>query len=142
MNHTKETMIHMAIVSAVSASVFGLILSSGAVSLDSLDVTVSVDADVRDDAIFLRYVISNVGDYDIEKITVSASCCGKRDLISDDDDALRVNSSKESLIMLSSTAGESLKNETMVLQIDAYGGAQTGNDFEFHTAEIVTVRLD
>lgn len=72
---TKETMIHIAVVTAVTGAIFGVIFSSGAVDITSSDISVIAKAQLKGDMLFLSYTIYNTGDYPIQNVTVSAVCC-------------------------------------------------------------------
>jgi len=72
---TKETMVHIAVVTAVTGGVFAVIFSSGATSLSQLEIEGFAKADLTNDMIFLTYTIHNTGDYPIYNVTVTADCC-------------------------------------------------------------------
>jgi len=72
---TKETMVHIAVVTAVTGGVFAVIFSSGATSQSQLEIQVFAKAEFTNDMIFLTYSIHNTGDYPIYNVTVAADCC-------------------------------------------------------------------
>jgi len=72
---TKEMMIHIAVTTAVTGVIFAIIFSSGATSLDQLKIDVFARAEYTNDLLFLTYTIHNVGDYNIQNVTVTANCC-------------------------------------------------------------------
>ena len=72
---TKETMVHIAVVTAVTGAIFGVIFSSGVVDITSSDISVIAKGQIKGDMLFLSYTIYNTGDYSIQNVTVTAACC-------------------------------------------------------------------
>ena len=72
---TKETMVHIAVVTAVTGAIFGVIFSSGITDITSSEISVIAKGQIKGDMLFLSYIIYNTGDYPIQNVTVSAICC-------------------------------------------------------------------
>ena len=134
---TKETMVHIAVVTAVTGAVFGIILSSGAVNLNELEIQVFAKAELTNDILFLQYVIHNTGDFEIQKVTVTAACCSHvKELYNTDRSIplLNVLDSKDYLDVIPVTGF--ITGDEIILQFDAYG--VMGN----HDVDILTVILN
>ena len=134
---TKETMVHIAVVTAVTGAVFGIILSSGAVNLNELEIQVFAKAELANDILFLQYVIHNTGDFEIQKVTVTAACCSHvKELYNTDNSIplLNVLDSKDYLDVIPVTGF--ITGDEIILQFDAYG--MMGN----HDVDILTVILN
>lgn len=133
---TKETMIHIAVITAVTGSVFGIILNSGATNLDELKIQVFARAEFTNDIVFLSYTIHNMGDYTIQNITVTVDAISHVKLLYNQDSTqlLHILESKEYLDVIPVT-GMTPRDE-IILQFDAYD--TLGN----HDVDIMTVLLE
>ncbi len=133
---TKETMIHIAVVTAVTGSVFALILNSGATNLDELEIQVFARADLVNDIVFLSYTIHNMGDYTIQNVTVTVDSISHVKLLHNPDSTplIHILESKEYLDVIPVTG--MTPGDEIIVQFDAYD--TLGN----YDVDIMTVLLE
>lgn len=133
---TKETMIHIAVVTAVTGSVFGIILNSGATNLDELEIQVFARADLTNNIVFLSYAIHNTGDYPIQNVTVTVNSISHvKSLYNlDSTPLIHILESKEYLDVVPVTG--MTPGDEVIVQFDAYD--TLGN----HDVDIMTVLLE
>lgn len=132
---TKETMVHIAVVTIVTGSVFAVILSSGTTSLSQLEIQVFAKAELTNDIIFLTYSIHNTGDYDIYNVTVTADCCSHLKVLynADATPLLNVLESKEYMDVVPVTGF--VPGDEIIVQFDAF------DTFGNRDVDILTVIL-
>jgi hypothetical protein len=101
---TKETMIHIAVVTAVTGAIFGVIFSSGITNITSSEISVIAKGQIKGDMLFLSYTIYNTGDYQIQNVTVTAQCCSHDITLYNIDDTplLNILESKKYMDVISS----------------------------------------
>ncbi len=128
---TKETLIHVGIITTLTGAVFAIILSSGATDFNELKIQAYAKAVFTDEFVLLSYEVYNTGDFEITKITVSTLCkpeswplAGKIDVL---------NSIKDSKTL---KCDGLVRGDEMVLQFDAEDAL--GNK----DTDILTVPLD
>lgn len=133
---TKEMLVHIAVTTAVTGSVFGIILSSGATNLDELGIQVLARAELVNDIVFLSYSIYNMGDYAIQNVTVAISSVSHVKLLYNPDSTplIHILESKEYLDVIPVTG--MTPGEEVIVQFDAYD--TLGN----HDVDIMTVLLE
>ena len=135
---TKETLVHIGVLTAVTGAVFAVILSSGTANLNELEIQVFGSAKVTDNLVFLQYSIHNTGDYEISNVIVSvtADCCKFQKMYNGTltDPLLKLSESKEYLDTFSAISPK--KGDDIVVQFEA--NDILGN----RDVDIMTVRLD
>jgi len=132
---TKETMVHIAVVTAVTGGVFAVILSSGATSLNELEIQGFAKAEFVNDIIFLTYAIHNTGDYPIYNVTVTADCCSHLKVLynADATPLLNILESKEYIDVVPVTGF--VAGDEIIIQFTAY------DTFGNQDVDIMTVIL-
>lgn len=117
---TKEMLIYIGITTIVTGSIFSVIFSSGSTTVNEIGIDVMAKAELKNDILFLKYTIYNTGDFDIQRVTVTAVCCGHTKLLSGVDSMPLINilDSKQYLDVIP-VAGLTL-GDGIILNFDAY----------------------
>lgn len=133
---TKEIMIYIGVTTVVTGSIFSIIFSSGATTVNEIGIDVRAQAELENDILFLKYTIYNTGDFDIQTVTVTAACCSHTKILNGVG-SLPVISilDSEQFIDVVSVSGLALGDE-IILNFDAY------DVFGTRTVEIMTVMLE
>lgn len=134
---TKEMMVHIAVVTAVTGGVFAVIFSSGSTYTSQLEIQVFAKAEFTNEIIFLTYHIHNTGDYDIYNVTVAADCCSHlKELYNEDaTPLLNILESKEYLDIIIMPVTGLIPGDEIIIQFAA------SDTFGNQDVDIMTVIL-
>ena len=135
---TKETMVHIAAVTAITGIIFGIILSSGAYDLDEIKIQVTSKAKLSEDVIFLTSTVNNIGDYNIEDVLVRVPLCGYSHTYNEDLDILQSMNFLD-IIPITQCSHPPARGDELIVQFNAMALV---DDEETRIVDIMTVRLD
>ena len=133
---TKEMLVYIGITTVVTGSIFSIIFSSGFTTINETRIDVIANVELKNDILFLKYTIYNTGDFDIQNVTVTATCCSHTKLLSGVYSIPLINilDSKQYIDVIPTT-GLAIRDE-IILNFDAY------DTFGNRAVDILTVTVE